>query len=187
MSIDSVLGRNAMTLAALRELLVAYDKGNNTHRPVGWDVFRWVVHNALQGTASVAEVIEVTDIHKWVEEIEAMAMPPKLNHVTVQAQVNFATGAEDEDSVQPGEDIGSCYDDAPESLSAVMSEGTLQMLRPGADPSDEDAWMPVGSISSFAEAIAAEPPAQSITGEVGIPSDNGNTVPQCKKEEQSRG
>lgn len=174
MSIESVLGRHAMTLSALRELCVAYDKVNHTHRPPGWDVFRFIADRVLKDSVSVAEAIEVTDIHKWVEELEAMATPPVFNHVTVQAKVNFATGADDEDSVQPGEDIGSCYDNAYDepALRPLGVDGVaqLQMLKEGADPEDASSWFPVGSISDLM--VEVEPPTQSITGVVGIPPEN---------------
>lgn len=153
MSIESVLGRHALTLSALRELCVAYDKVNHTHRPPGWDVFRFIAERVLKGNEIPAEIMDVIDIHKWVEEMEAMSIPPVFNHVTVQAKVNFATGAEDEDSVQPGEDIGSCYDDAYDepALRPLGVDGVaqLQMLKEGADPKDESSWFPVGSITDI--------------------------------------
>lgn len=180
MSIELVLGRHALTLSALRELCVAYDKVNHTHRPPGWDVFRFIAERILRGNETLAEIMDVIDIHKWVEEMEAMSIPPVFNHVTVQAtvQVNddkghFATGAEDEDSVQPGEDIGSCYDDEP-ALRPLGADGEckLEMLKEGTDPEDPSSWFSVGRCGDLMIELDEPPPAQSITGVVVIPSEN---------------
>lgn len=169
MSSDNFLDKNAMSLSALRDLCIAYDIENNVHRPVGWDMFRFIAGHMLKGVASTKDILEVTDIVQWIKDQESFVVPPVFNHGTVKVIVTPVNeGIIDVEATTIQQ-------------SAIHFEGQLQMLREGADPKDESAWMPVCAMSDVTVAVD-QASDQSITGAVGITVEN-ETLTQWITEE----
>lgn len=159
MSSDNFLDKNALSLSALRELCVAYDKVNNTHRPPGHDVFSFIARHVLKNVVSIKDIVEVTDIKQWAKDVDNITLPPVFNHGTVRVTVTPVN----DDTIDV--EAEHCEE------SVMCSDGQLQMLKEGADPNDESAWMSVCAMSDLT--VAFDPASdQSITGSVGIPAEH---------------
>lgn len=157
---EDLLAANALTLGALRDLCLAFDRKIGALRPedeehmnLGREVFVFALSKILP-PEELHRMSGVATKAIWDAQVAAPAVDMLFTHTVAKMVVKEILSSRD--TVLDTDEMDE-MDEVVNAGAALCAPATLRMLKEGADPALEESWEPVGAISDIKVSSGSEP------------------------------